>query len=102
MSLITDNFKITHKNIIDEDTTGGDDEYLFSAYPDKSTGCKLGNKIVVLGYKFDLILDVQNFNQGDIVRGDISLDSSTIKATTGKGALQDLITDQILSIMTNR
>lgn len=91
------NFKITHKNIVDENMR--DDTYVFSAYPDK---CNFENKVLVFGYRFDLILQTENFNPGDIVRGDIALDSSTVKATSGKGALQDLIEDQIKSIMEAR
>ena len=93
LKLTAQNFKITHRTIIDEDM--GDTTYTFTAYPEQ---CSLGNEILVFGYKFDLILKAEGFKPGDIVRGDINIQDIT-KVTSGKGTLQALIEDQMKSIM---
>lgn len=93
LKLAAQNFKITHRTIVDEDMK--DNTYTFTAYPEQ---CNLGNKILVFGYKFDLILKATGFKPGDIVRGDINIQDIT-KVTSGKGTLQAIIEDQMKSIM---
>lgn len=97
LTLKAQNFRELKRVIRNEDL--GDSDYVFSAYPDE---CPFNNKILSYSYKFDLVLTAENFKEGDIVRGDISLDGSTVKAASGKGDLQALIEDQIKSIMTER
>ena len=88
MSLTAQNYR-EGQTVIQNPST--DPMYMFTAYPDK---CMSENMITRLAYSFDLVLEVNNFKNGDVVGGSVK-----IEAETGKGAIKDLIKQQIIEIM---
>ena len=70
-----------------------DPDYAFTAYPKE---CDFENMITKLAYSFDLMLDITDIKNGDIIGGAVE-----IEASTGKGAVKDLVIAQMSKIMTN-
>lgn len=90
MKLKSSNYIDKGTQIQNEDKT--DQDYAFTAYP---TECNFSNMITRLHYSFDLVLDIENIKNGDIIGGTVK-----IEASTGKGAVKDLVIAHMNGIMT--
>lgn len=89
MTLKSKNYKDKGTRIENEQP---ETDYAFTAYPQD---CGLPNMITKLHYSFDLVLEINNFKDGDVISGSVQ-----IEASTGKGAVKDLVIAQMNGIMT--
>ena len=95
MTLKSINYK--EGNTIKDEIDTSDENFVFSPYPNgngDTLECPF-NTIQRLEYTFDLALDVTGVQNGAISGGTVE-----ITGDTGKGAIKDLVTEQIFKIMT--
>lgn len=84
--------------VLKDEIDSNDTEYFFSAYPLKDNpndGCN-SNTIQRLEYSFELVLDIKGAKNGSISGG-----AMQAIGDSGKGAIKDLVTEQILRAMSS-